>query len=154
MLRGVTEIVRSRHFGRVAVVELHRPEVRHAMNTELLRSLIGALQERHPEGAGNWADGGTWIVAMDYDTGQRVLFGRPGAPPANAMRGAAPSVLSLTDGKSRFSLRSASSRLFGTTWACVSMIMGGPSVIASGRNLAPVRRDCFVAALLAMTRLD
>src|ERR1700676_2677365 len=39
------------------------------------------------------------------------------------MRGAAPSVSSLTDGKSRLSLRSASMRLFGTTWACVSMIM-------------------------------
>jgi NTE family protein len=48
-----------------------------------LRSLIGALQERHPDGAGNWADGGTWIVAMDYDTGQRVLFGHPGAPRAS-----------------------------------------------------------------------
>jgi enoyl-CoA hydratase/carnithine racemase len=44
MLRGVTEVVRSRHFGRVAVVELHRPEVRHAMNTDLLRALIGALR--------------------------------------------------------------------------------------------------------------
>jgi len=40
----VTQVVRSRQFGRVAVVELHRPEVRHAMNTELLRSLIGALR--------------------------------------------------------------------------------------------------------------
>ncbi|HMI24639.1 MAG TPA: patatin-like phospholipase family protein, partial [Streptosporangiaceae bacterium] len=47
-----------------------------------LRSLIGALQERHPEDAGSWADGRTWIVAMDYDTGHRVLFGRPGAPRA------------------------------------------------------------------------
>jgi enoyl-CoA hydratase/carnithine racemase len=44
MLRGVTESVRSRRFGRVAVVELHRPEVRHAMNTELLVALIGALR--------------------------------------------------------------------------------------------------------------
>ena len=40
----MTQVVRSRQFGRVAVVELHRPEVRHAMNTELLRSLIGALR--------------------------------------------------------------------------------------------------------------
>jgi NTE family protein len=30
-----------------------------------------------------WAqDGRTWIVAVDYDTGQRVVFGRPGEPPA------------------------------------------------------------------------
>jgi NTE family protein len=48
-----------------------------------LRSLIGALQERHPEDEGNWADGRTWIVAMDYDTGQKVLFGHPGAPRAS-----------------------------------------------------------------------
>ena len=27
-------------------------------------------------------DGHTWIVAVDYDTGRRVVFGRPGAPPA------------------------------------------------------------------------
>jgi NTE family protein len=30
-----------------------------------------------------WArDGRTWIVAVDYDSGQRVVFGRPGAPAA------------------------------------------------------------------------
>jgi NTE family protein len=63
-----------------------------------LRSLVGALHERHhghphhhePQhrGAGpaadppHWVDGHTWIAAMDYDTGRRVLFGQPGAPPA------------------------------------------------------------------------
>jgi NTE family protein len=32
---------------------------------------------------GGWAPHpATWIVAMDYDTGRRVPFGRPGAPPA------------------------------------------------------------------------
>jgi NTE family protein len=45
-----------------------------------LRSLIGTLEERQPDVARGWADGRTWIVAMDYDTGQRVLFGHPGAP--------------------------------------------------------------------------
>ena len=44
MLRGVTEVVRSRQFGQVAVVELHRPQVRHAMNTDLLDALIAALR--------------------------------------------------------------------------------------------------------------
>lgn len=44
MLRGVTETVRSRHLGRVAVVELHRPQVRNAMNSELLLSLIATLR--------------------------------------------------------------------------------------------------------------
>jgi NTE family protein len=45
-----------------------------------LRSLVGALEERQPGVARSWADGRTWIVAMDYDTGQRVLFGHSGAP--------------------------------------------------------------------------
>ena len=33
--------------------------------------------------AAGWAGGGrTWIVAVDYDRGRRVFFGRPGAPRA------------------------------------------------------------------------
>ena len=55
-----------------------------------LRSLVGALHLRHhrhradQHGAEphHWVDGRTWIAAMDYDTGRRVLFGQPGAPPA------------------------------------------------------------------------
>ena len=30
-----------------------------------------------------WIDGRTWIVTMDYDSGQRVIFGRQGAPSAS-----------------------------------------------------------------------
>ena len=30
----------------------------------------------------HWAGGRTWIVAVDYDSGQRVIFGREGAPHA------------------------------------------------------------------------
>ena len=45
-----------------------------------LRSLVGALHLRHHQH--HWADGRTWIAAMDYDTGRRVLFGQPDAPPA------------------------------------------------------------------------
>jgi NTE family protein len=49
-----------------------------------LRSLVGALQARHRlDAARAWADGRTWLAAMDYDTGRRVLFGRPGAPRAS-----------------------------------------------------------------------
>jgi NTE family protein len=49
-----------------------------------LRSLVGALQACHqPDAARAWADGRTWIVAMDYDTGRRVLFGHPEAPRAS-----------------------------------------------------------------------
>ena len=33
---------------------------------------------------GGWVDGVNtpelWVVAMDYDTGKRIVFGRPGAP--------------------------------------------------------------------------
>ncbi len=53
-----------------------------------VRSLVTALHGRHhqdPRGAGAppcWPDGRTWIAAVDYDTGQRVLFGRDGAPSA------------------------------------------------------------------------
>jgi NTE family protein len=54
-----------------------------------LRSLVSAMharshRERRPGDAGpsHWVDGRTWIAAMDYDTGRRVLFGQPGAPPA------------------------------------------------------------------------
>ena len=42
-----------------------------------LRALVTAL---HP-GPG-WVRGRTWIAAMDYDTGERVLFGADGAPVA------------------------------------------------------------------------
>ena len=51
-----------------------------------LRSLVSALHCRHQQRAGTpgpWVDGQTWIVAMDYDTGRRVLFGHPDAPRAS-----------------------------------------------------------------------
>ena len=53
-----------------------------------VRSLVTALQARQhradgPEGEPPpWPGGRTWIAAVDYDRGQRVLFGRPGAPRA------------------------------------------------------------------------
>ena len=53
-----------------------------------LRSLVGALHLRHhqqaaPGGAPpHWVSGRTWLCAVDYDTGQRVLFGRADAPRA------------------------------------------------------------------------
>ena len=50
-----------------------------------LRSLITVLQQRAGRDApsATWADGRTWIAAVDYDTGRRVLFGREGAPRAS-----------------------------------------------------------------------
>jgi NTE family protein len=47
-----------------------------------LRSLISGLQQPATADVPDWADGRTWIAAVDYDTGQRVLFGRDGAPRA------------------------------------------------------------------------
>jgi len=52
-----------------------------------LRSLVTGLHQRagFDRAAGPpaaWADGRTWIAAVDYDSGQRVLFGREGAPHA------------------------------------------------------------------------
>ena len=53
-----------------------------------LRSLVTALHRRYLHDGSrawtppHWVNGRTWIAAMDYDTGQRVLFGRDGAPQA------------------------------------------------------------------------
>jgi NTE family protein len=50
-----------------------------------LRSLVTGLQRQAGVGglSAEWANGRTWIAAVDYDTGQRVLFGREGAPRAS-----------------------------------------------------------------------
>jgi NTE family protein len=61
---------------------------RHTSLEGLVRGLL-AQAEAHarPATARNagegWAPGGeTWIMAVDYDSGRRVAFGRAGAPPA------------------------------------------------------------------------
>jgi NTE family protein len=51
-------------------------------------SLVTGLHQRAVEtgpggSAPHWVDDHTWIAAVDYDTGQRVLFGREGAPRAS-----------------------------------------------------------------------
>jgi len=58
-------------------------------NHEALREMVHALHTRAhghaaPHGSSaNWVGcGRTWIVAVDYDRGRRVFFGRPGAPRA------------------------------------------------------------------------
>ncbi|HYB49152.1 MAG TPA: patatin-like phospholipase family protein, partial [Streptosporangiaceae bacterium] len=54
-----------------------------------LRSLVGALHLRHHQQAApgaappHWVSGPTWLCAVDYDTGQRVLFGQQDAPHAS-----------------------------------------------------------------------
>ena len=48
-----------------------------------LRSLVTGLQVAFDGPSSGWADDRTWISAVDYDSGQRVLFGRDGAPRAS-----------------------------------------------------------------------
>jgi NTE family protein len=46
-----------------------------------LESVGGLVGAANPNGS--WSPhGGCWIVALDYDAGSRVVFGRPGAPKA------------------------------------------------------------------------
>ena len=66
-------------------------------NHENLYAMVHVLQSRIPSKAASahltatvaaaampgWLDKPTWVVAVDYDSGRRVVFGRPGAPPAN-----------------------------------------------------------------------
>jgi NTE family protein len=52
-----------------------------------LRAMVDALhtharQHAAPDRPPHWVDRPTWIVAVDYDSGQRVVFGREDAPPA------------------------------------------------------------------------
>jgi NTE family protein len=71
------------HPGVGASAWLPRGRARH----EALRATVQALADRVGAGAVDsptaWADGRTWIVAVDYDTGRRAMFGREGAPPAS-----------------------------------------------------------------------
>jgi NTE family protein len=54
-----------------------------------LRSLVSALHLRHHQRGvrggplPRWVQDRTWIAAVNYDTGQRVLFGQEGAPGAS-----------------------------------------------------------------------
>ena len=70
------------HPGVGASAWLPRGRARH----EALRATVEALDHAR-DGAdpapGAWADGRTWIVAVDYDTGHRAMFGREGAPRAS-----------------------------------------------------------------------
>jgi NTE family protein len=56
----------------------------HAALRDMVRALhchsFGLPADGEPPS--DWVDGQTWIVAVDYDSGRRAVFGRPGAPPA------------------------------------------------------------------------
>jgi len=50
----------------------------------LIDAAVEAAAGDVADARGGWAPHeATWIVTMDYDTGRRVPFGRPGAPPAS-----------------------------------------------------------------------
>jgi len=57
-------------------------------NHAALRDMVHALHchsfglPATGEPASDWVSGETWIVAVDYDSGRRAVFGRPGAPHA------------------------------------------------------------------------
>lgn len=44
------------------------------------------MLERLAEGGGDWPDLDTWIIAMDYASGDREVFGRAGSPTARLSR--------------------------------------------------------------------
>jgi NTE family protein len=71
---------RTIHPGVGASAWLPRGRGRH----EALHATVAALDtvagQRTGAAPGSWADGRTWIVAVDFYTGRRVMFGRPGAP--------------------------------------------------------------------------
>ncbi len=55
-----------------------------------LRAMMHALHDHHRRQRAvahgsppDWVDRLTWIVAVDYESGQRAVFGREGAPPAS-----------------------------------------------------------------------
>jgi NTE family protein len=47
-----------------------------------LRRTVSDMMARHRRGPGAGDRGQTWITAVDYDSGRRVVFGRDGAPEA------------------------------------------------------------------------
>jgi NTE family protein len=72
----------------VASALVPQGRARHTSLEGLVRGLL-AQAEAHARPAtaqiagDGWAPGGsTWIMAVDYDSGRRVAFGRAGAPPA------------------------------------------------------------------------
>jgi NTE family protein len=72
----------------VASALLPQGRARHTSLEGLVRGLLAQAETRQwpataPPTPPGWAPGGeTWVMAVDYDSGRRVAFGRAGAPPA------------------------------------------------------------------------
>jgi NTE family protein len=54
----------------------------HAALRAMVRALHGHAGQQAAPREPHWVDGRTWIVAVDYASGRRVVFGREGAPRA------------------------------------------------------------------------
>ncbi len=62
---------------------LPRGRDRHAPLRRMVHALhVHAHRHTAPAEPPAWVSGQTWIVTVDYGSGRRVIFGRPGAPPA------------------------------------------------------------------------
>jgi NTE family protein len=63
---------------------LPRGRAQHAVLRDMMHALHVHAHSRSglPGSPPDWVDGQTWIVAVDYDLGRRVIFGRKGAPRA------------------------------------------------------------------------
>jgi NTE family protein len=59
---------------------LPQGRARHRSLSGLVHSLLADSDGHARAGVGDWPDHHTWIVAVDYDTGRRVAFGRHGSP--------------------------------------------------------------------------
>ena len=72
----------------VASALVPQGRARHTSLEGLVRGLLAQAETRPRPAtaraaAAGWAPGGeTWVMAVDYDSGRRVAFGRAGAPPA------------------------------------------------------------------------
>jgi NTE family protein len=62
---------------------LPRGRAQHEALRATIEALAGGCGGSPPRDSTAWADGRTWLVAVDYDCGRRAMFGRRGAPPAS-----------------------------------------------------------------------
>lgn len=57
-----------------------RGRAQHRYVTGLVQALVAHSGHDEPSAEPAWPRGETWVVAVDYDSGRRVAFGRTGAP--------------------------------------------------------------------------
>jgi NTE family protein len=67
----------------VASAFMPQGRAQHESLTQLLHALLPADDGHAQPGAAIWPKQQTWIVCVDYDSGRRVAFGKPGSPVAS-----------------------------------------------------------------------